>query len=200
MKFIVITTDTVFDGEAAVWNRLFRAGMETLHVRKLSEGEDTVKCLLEQTDVAYHRRIVLHDHFRLASLFTLRGVHLSSRHPSPPLGVQPVSRSCHSTDELRSVASFQYVLLSPVFDSISKKGYMHAFPREILQEARDKHLINEKVIALGGIDVPTVSLAAAYGFGGVAVLGALWGNHPDGRCEEQIMRRFTLLQSSIACL
>jgi threonine dehydrogenase-like Zn-dependent dehydrogenase len=44
---------------------------------------------------------------------------------------------------------------------------------ETLLSAKASGLINERVIALGGISPKTIPHAAAYGFGGVAVLGAL---------------------------
>ena len=86
------------------------------------------------------------------------------------------------------------MFLSPIFDSISKVGYSHAFTREQLLDAKSRHLINEEIIALGGIAQETIPLAAQYGFGGVAVLGSLWGNYLQNRDERALLQRFRNLQ------
>ncbi|MDD6809054.1 MAG: thiamine phosphate synthase, partial [Bacteroidales bacterium] len=47
-----------------------------------------------------------------------------------------LSVSCHSLEELSAhKAKFDYLFLSPIFDSISKKGYSGRFTREQLLEA-----------------------------------------------------------------
>jgi thiamine-phosphate pyrophosphorylase len=195
MKLFVITTDTLFDGEAAALNSLFHAGMGVLHVRKPFADKEALQALLLQIDAAYHPRIVLHDHFELIQSFPLKGIHLNRRNPVRPLYAVPsVSRSCHSLACAATLANFHYVFLSPVFDSLSKQGYHRAFTDVALCSAKANGQINEKVIALGGISRETIPLAAGYGFGGVAVLGALWGNFPDDRSEQALIRRFLQLQ------
>jgi thiamine-phosphate pyrophosphorylase len=69
---------------------------------------------------------------------------------------------------------FDYVFLSPVFDSISKPGY---FRNDELGMMSDewKALVKTKVIALGGIDASNIHKTKELGFDGAAVLGAVWG-------------------------
>lgn len=67
---------------------------------------------------------------------------------------------------------FEYVFLSPVFDSISKIGYRSTFNEDSLKQA--VHASACKVIALGGIDEGKIEKAAQLGFDGVALLGAIW--------------------------
>ena len=86
-----------------------------------------------------------------------------------------LSVSCHSLEELSAhKAKFDYLFLSPIFDSISKKGYSGRFTREQLLEARDNGLIDKKIIALGGITAGNIPIIRELGFGGVAVLGSVW--------------------------
>lgn len=59
--------------------------------------------------------------------------------------------------------------------------------------AKAKGIINTKVMALGGINEDTIPLAADYGFGGVAVLGALWADYPSDRDQEGLSKRFNNL-------
>lgn len=199
MKLIIITNETIFEGDGALLNKLFAEGMQTLHLRKPLATEAEVEHLLSQIDRKYHKQIVLHDHFGLLKTFDLKGVHLNRRNSiHPQIANISVSRSCHSFECIEaSMNNHDYMFLSPIFDSISKSGYNHAFTKEQLLEAKSRHLINEKVVALGGIDHNTIPLVARYGFGGVAVLGSLWENYLLDRDENALLQRFRNLQAII---
>ncbi|MDR1342891.1 MAG: thiamine phosphate synthase [Prevotellaceae bacterium] len=198
MRLIVITSEACFEGEAAALNRLFERGMGTLHLRKPQATEEDLRRLLLTIRAEFRDRIVLHSCFALAQPFRLKGVHLNRRNPACP---QPrpssLSRSCHAIAELEQSDEFDYVFLSPIFDSLSKKGYTRAFSAEDLLQARTRGLIGKKVVALGGVSAATLPLAAAYGFGGVAVLGALWGDYPQRRDEKGLIERFDTLRREI---
>jgi thiamine-phosphate pyrophosphorylase len=196
MQLVVITHEALFAGEAYALNRLFERGMAALHLRKPEASEEELRRLLQQVHPEFHGRIVLHDGFALAGSFRVRGVHLNRRNPvRPQQAVTSLSRSCHSLEEVEQSGDFSYVLLSPIFNSISKKGYAQAFTEKELLAAKTKGVIGKKVIALGGISAATIPLAAAYGFGGVAVLGALWGDYPQRKDECALMRRFDAIAS-----
>jgi thiamine-phosphate pyrophosphorylase len=66
------------------------------------------------------------------------------------------------------------VTLSPVFDSISKAGYNAGFSYEAITDALEKGIIDNKVVALGGISSSNIASVTDLGFGGVAVLGTVW--------------------------
>ena len=173
MRLIVITTPQLFDGEASAITALLEAGLDTLHLRKPQASEAELDGLLRQIPPTYYGRIVTHDHFPLAERFGLKGVHLNSRHPVAPAGYRgSISCSCHSIEELvRRKATCHYLFLSPIFDSISKTGYASAYSPKALEEARDRGLIDEKVVALGGISSERLSQVQKWGFGGAALLG-----------------------------
>lgn len=195
MQFIVITTDVVFDGDASVLNKLFAEGMPRLHLRKPFATELEMKILLSQIKEEYYSRIVLHDHFNLLQSFPLGGIHLNRRNPTyPNIKVASVSRSCHSFASVQAnIDTHNYLFLSPIFNSISKSSYSQAFTYEQLIEAKAEKIINEKIIALGGIDEKTIPQAAKYGFGGVAVLGSLWADFIKNRDDEALIKRFNNL-------
>jgi thiamine-phosphate pyrophosphorylase len=189
----------MLEGEAAAIDRLFAEGLETLHLRKPDATVHELRKMLEQIDCDFHERIVLHDHFALAGLYRLKGVHLNRRNPHPPADQRlSVSKSCHSLNELRELGRCSYAFLSPVFDSISKSGYNKAFTDEELIAARDEQLIGRNVYALGGVSLKEIPPAARYGFGGVAVLGALWEGFEENRNEETLLRRFDDLRNECA--
>lgn len=179
MKIIVITRPDFFDGETELVNNLFRAGMERLHLRKPKSSEEELASWLQNIDSQYYDRIVLHDHFNLISRFPLGGVHLNSRNPeyhkTGPGQDITISRSCHSiTEVIQYKSECNYLFLSPIYDSISKEGYGAAFSRIDLKQAADEGIIDSKVLALGGVSLEHIPELRSMGFGGAAVLGALW--------------------------
>ena len=199
MKFIIISSEMGFDREARAFNKLFDAGASLLHLRKPQVTKPELADLLQQISTDYYDRIVLHDHFELAYSFGLKGIHLNRRNPNrPEFEVSSVSCSCHSLKQVSDCAgNYNYVFLSPIFDSISKSGYNHAFTEPELRDAQEKNIINENVIALGGINETTIPLAKKYGFGGMAVLGALWEDYSCDKDEDKLLQRFKNLHSII---
>ncbi|MDR0395242.1 MAG: thiamine phosphate synthase [Tannerella sp.] len=202
MKLIVITAEPFFEGEPEAIRLLFKQGLERLHIRKPYASFDETKRFVERIDAAFHPRIVLHDHYELAHIFRVKGIHLNSRNPSGSRVLfraqgLTISRSCHSFEEIESCREeMDDVFLSPVFDSISKTGYKRRFTPEQLNDARNKGLINERVIALGGITAAGIPAVRAYGFGGVAVLGSLWAGLAADRDTGGLLERFNELKTN----
>jgi thiamine-phosphate pyrophosphorylase len=64
--------------------------------------------------------------------------------------------------------------LSPIFDSISKVGYKSAFTNDELLKASKDGIIDERVIALGGITPDKIPYLRELNFGGVAMLGSIY--------------------------
>lgn len=178
--YIVITLPEFFDNEADAIVRLFQSGLERLHLRKPEATEAEYRDLLRQIPSCYHSRIVLHDHFALLDEFCLGGVHLNRRNPAAPKGwTGHVSCSCHSLEEVQQRKSqFDYVSLSPIYDSVSKQGYLSAFSHEELSAAKVAGVIDGKVMALGGITHDRLQEVERLGFGGVMVLGDAWRKEP----------------------
>lgn len=177
MKLVVITRPDFFEGETDIVNDLFRSGMERLHLRKPKASEEELSAWLQGIDRQYYGCIVLHDCFSLVEKFSLGGVHLNSRNPETPANIQgiTVSRSCHSIDEVAEhKGRCNYLFLSPIYDSISKEGYGAAYSRIDLERAASEGIIDDKVLALGGVNLEHIPEIRSMGFGGAAVLGALW--------------------------
>lgn len=181
MKLIVITSPSFLDCEEQSVCGLFEAGLEILHLRKPQASLEEVESWLQRIPDTYRGRIVLHDHFPLVAQYGLRGIHLNARNPEAPEGYcGHISRSCHSLQEVEAWKPLcDYVFLSPIYDSISKEGYGAHFSAEQLQEAWSRGLIDEKVVALGGICADNIPEVKAFGFGGVALLGDVWNRKGD---------------------
>ena len=188
MECIVITSPGFLQGEADFIDRLFGHGLDRLHLRK--PGADIGECrrLLDGISREWLPRIVVHDNFGLCREYGLGGVHLNGRNPmAPPNHEGSVSRSCHSLEEIsRYKGECDYLTLSPIFNSISKQGYMAAFEPGQLAAARDSGLIDSRVIALGGVTLENIPRVKELGFGGVAILGDVWQRMADDSVDEYL--------------
>jgi len=179
MQLIVITSPDTVVQEAEKINALFEAGLEILHIRKPNFSKKEYIYLIKRIKEEYHPKIKIHEFFELTGKYNLLGVHLNARNPNyTGRKVVNISRSCHSIEELKIKTKYDYVFLSPIFDSISKEGYYAKYNNMILVNASKRRQINKKVIALGGIDRETLPIVKQYGFGGAAVLGSIWQEQP----------------------
>lgn len=187
---IVITLPDFFDGEAEQIVRLLHSAVDLVHIRKPKSTAEEVEQLILAIPSRYYARLVLHDHYELAQKYHLHGVHLNSRNPRPPMGwTGSVSRSCHSLAEVNQwKGKCDYVSLSPIFDSISKKGYHAAFTDEMLCQARQDGIIDDKVLALGGVTFNRMDDVLRMGFGGGMILGDAWKNE----CFHQVQQPVAL--------
>jgi len=185
MKLILITPPTYFVEEDKIITALFEEGLDILHLRKPDTAPMYAERLLSLIPEQYHKRIVVHGHFYLKDEYRLRGIHLNHRNPNLPDNYKGhVSCSCHSLEEVKErKRDCDYVFLSPVFDSISKLDYHTNFTPEEIRKAHKAGIIDKKVIALGGIDEDNIRQVKDYGFGGAAILGALWDKF-DMRCDK----------------
>lgn len=188
MEWIVITSPGFLRGEADFIDRLFGHGLDRLHLRKPGAEIGECRRLLDGISREWLPRIVVHDNFGLCREYGLGGVHLNGRNPmAPPNHEGSVSRSCHSLEEIsRYKGECDYLTLSPIFNSISKQGYMAAFGPGQLAAARDSGLIDRRVIALGGVTLENIPRVKELGFGGVAILGDVWQRMADGNVDEYL--------------
>lgn len=166
---IAITYPEIFVGESREIVRLLDGEIDRVHIRKPGVGISQLAALLDTIPACYRHRISLHEHFCLAEPYGLGGVHLNSRNPQAPPGWdKPVSRSLHSLDEI-GASYYDYAFLSPIYPSISKPGYRPTWSEENLRKSVDR-----RIIALGGVTPDKHDSVKALGFGGAAMLGALW--------------------------
>lgn len=176
-KLIYITTSHFWRGEAEAIISLMEKESFIPHLRKPEAQESDIKALLDAIPPVYYSRIVLHSCFNLCADYGLRGIHLNSRANVVPEKFKgTVSRSCHSLAELErcNQEGYDYLTLSPIFDSISKIGYHSAFTPEMIADAANRGIINRRTIALGGVTRHVLSLLQSMGFGGAAMLGEIW--------------------------
>lgn len=149
-------------------------GIDLFHIRKPFLTQEQIRYYLDEFPLEIRDRLTIHNYPDLALEFGLGGVHfnLSSPFIKPIYGDKRKSYSCHNIKEmLESRDIFDYVFLSPIYNSISKKGYKSKFN---LNDLKESGLINKKVIALGGIREENFAELKNIGFGGAALLGSLF--------------------------
>ena len=175
MLTIAITQPYAIDSEDAIIRHLLANGFDIVHLRKPGADIDYCRELLELLTPSERARIVIHDHYVLYEEYALRGVHLNrniSTYPSHYRGSR--TRSCHTLEEVTKYKNeCDYLFLSPIFDSISKRDYRSKFSHEELLMASNDGIIDNKVIALGGVTPDKVDYLKSLHFGGVAMMGAL---------------------------
>ncbi len=184
MKLIVITPENTVPEEASQVNQLFQLGLDRLHLRKKDFGSDQYHAYLQQIDPEYHHRIAVHEQFDLVLAYHSLGLHCKNHvlHDQTQmkriLELYPISLSAsvHSWREVEENSyPLNYVFISPVYNSISKKGYQASIDLNYLQPLKDNAATDlPAVVALGGITHAHIPELFQKGFDGVAVLGAIW--------------------------
>ncbi len=185
---IVITMPQPVDNEAGRIVALLDADPTLIvHLRHPGLGADSMAEIIDAVPPQLRGRLRLHDYFELLQQFPdLGGVHLNSRNPTAPAGAASVSRSCHSFDEVRrELPHYDYVTLSPVFESITKPGY--GAGSDLLDLPSD--LQRTAVVALGGVCRGDGPLLRRHGFAGMARMGSVW-THDNGAHRVDMQLQF----------
>lgn len=174
---IVITPEQSVREETEIINELFQEGLELLHVRKPVMNATAMSNYIRGIDSGYYEQLVLHSHYVLAQEFGISRLHFkeSERQNIPDRFFKEyiVSTSVHSIDCFNKLdARWEYAFISPVFPSISKKGYGNS--TKILESIRQRENDDSKLIALGGINPHNIDTVFSEDVDGAALLGAIW--------------------------
>jgi len=188
-KIVVLSSPEAIEQEQTVVIQLFEAGLQRFHLRKPDYSDIDYAKWLSFLPRMYWNRVVLHHHYHLAEQLGLGGVHLTeeSRKNSSPSDLLAriedfraeglrVSAAIHQVEALEFLGQWcDYLLVSPVFDSISKSNYT-ANPN--LEVKNWKHKVKAQLFGLGGVQANNVPLLLEKGYDGAAVLGYIW-THPE---------------------
>jgi len=201
-KLILISSLDGFEHEIAAVQQMFELGLECYHLRKPRFSTRKLEQYLKRIGSRYHSRIMIHSHHELSLSHDLREIHLTSRHRKKRMIINwlkhqyvklrrpnlKVSAGFHTLSELKEHSGrYDYVFLSPVFDSISKVGYKNTFNDISLRETIASS--SYRVIALGGVNEDKIIPAMEMGFAGVAVLGSVWKSKDPVERFNQIQTR-----------
>lgn len=186
MKLILISSSTLLENEAQTITQLFEAGLESFHLRKPKSSSAKIKALLKEIPSHFHNRIVLHTHHKLARKFNVKGLHITKSHKRRKIKTwfnirfiqlrRPkilLTTSFSSIGPLfdKSAYHYDYVFLSPIFDSLGSK-FQGGYTEHSLRSALAK--TEFKVIARGGIDIHSIPKANELGFAGIGLYSSFW--------------------------
>lgn len=181
-KLIVITQPVLFPGELTYVEALFKAGLQRLHFRKPGATEEEIGAFLQRLSPEWYPRLVLQGQPELARQLGIGRLHMSlepwREYSEKAAAAGTLSTSLHSMEELETIESgdrkheLEYVYVSPLFDSISKKGYLANVG--LLAEVPALKDRTIPVIGLGGIGKDNIAIVKDHGWDGAALLGYIW--------------------------
>lgn len=180
MRVLVISPAENVEEETSTLIKLFEAGLNTFHVRKPEMDYSEYVSYLKKIPREYHHNLVLHSHYELKEDFEIKGIHVKEGAQRSFLDFSSLTQSAsiHSLDNITPWhLERDYLFLSPIFDSISKKGYTSNFDQVELKnemQKRSSFLSQIPLIALGGINPENVAQVKEMPFQGAALLGSLW--------------------------
>jgi thiamine-phosphate pyrophosphorylase len=205
-QLVLLTAPTAQPDEPRVLTELLAQDLGRLHLRKPNWTAAQLEALIQALPPQFYARLVLHGHPHLVRQYRLGGLHLTgsqriaARRRPLLLPGQTLSTSFHSLAEINQHRRhYDYVFLSPIFDSLSKIGYASKFDlgelRCFFQAQATRPGYHPPVLALGGIEAQTISLVQQVGFAGAAVLGAVWQSTDPVAAWQQLLQASAASQS-----
>lgn len=175
---LVITPELKVRNEVNTINQMFLDGLDLLHIRKPHMAQQEMIDYLSKIDALFYPQVVLHTHYDVGRDFGISRFHfreidrLEEKHRSF-IGENIISTSVHDITTYNALEKeWEYAFISPLFPSISKKGYGEN--STVLESIKYRKNPDVKLIALGGIDLARIQEALDAGADGVALLGAVW--------------------------
>jgi thiamine-phosphate pyrophosphorylase len=191
MKIFIISDPLSIPKEHELINALMETGLEYFHLRKPEFTEGEMVEFLKLIQPKFLKRISIHSHYRLIEKYNLRGIHLTNKYLDDITEEElkglfkmaskknlQISTSVHHLEEPITL-KYNYVFLSPVFDSISKEGYKSNFDPQNIKEYLKELKMNSnhpEIIALGGIEENKIEKIIDLGFEGLALMGTIWND------------------------
>ncbi|WP_144801118.1 thiamine phosphate synthase [Maribacter sp. MAR_2009_72] len=179
---VVIAPEHDMEHELNILHQLFDEGLHYFHLRKPHKSLKDHRAYLNELDVKYHNRVVVHLYHELVNEFDLKGIHFQEQHridhidnpgryfKNLEMYGKSISSSFHEPEVLDNCYfEFDYHLLSPVFSSISKPGYKG--------RGFDVNHIDKTIIGMGGVSIENIEEFKTLGFKGVGVLGGIWNSN-----------------------
>lgn len=212
MKISLVSSFYDIPNEIHVLNLLFCYGLTSFHLRKDLEckhlggketySEEKIRNYIEGVPKCFRNRIIIHSHFHLVQEYGLKGAHFTKKYSyeeylkeenlnAEDNPLKDVGFSVHSTDEIvQNTELYDYLFLSPIFDSISNVGYNSKFNLTKLKNFLQEENLKSEIIALGGMNNTKVAKVKELGFSGLALLGHIWSMFDEDQNIIATVERF----------
>lgn len=201
---VVITYPTPIVNETSLINKMFEKGLPLLHVRKPNMSITELELWIKNIDKYYYPNLVIHipntvinnyngifeQDIALINNINSTYTHLSTGNCSfvnNYSGLLPkLSTSAHCITEVNKLSTaIDRVFISPIYPSISKKGYVSTINWK--EEIQQRTNFNTTLVALGGITPHRIKELSTMGFDDYALLGTIWE-------ADQPLKQFELCQ------
>ena len=193
MKKIIYTPEEEVSTEIEKIVSMFELGADFLYLRKPNKDISYWYAYVEQFPYGKESKMITSD-FKLLHDLKLGGFHfkremlksLSKKDLSENLRMLKESNfissgTAHDLSELKKMdGQFDIILISPLFDSISKKEYLGNWDLDNLKTLIDKRTSKTSLlIGQSGINNQNISIIQSLGLDGYALLGYLWNTNDD---------------------
>lgn len=194
MKFVLLSCPLFDNQELSLLPVFFEQGLEIYHLRKPTFLIVEMEAYIQRIPCQYYQNIILHSHHCLVEKYQLKGCHFTEENRQNmsndflKKNEYVYSTGFHNIEEaVNHFFEWDYIFLSPIFDSISKNDYKSSFTLEQLKR-EGKQLFEEKtVIALGGIQKEDIPLLKEIGFEGFAMIGTIWNSQNPLKSFQEII-------------
>lgn len=212
MKISLVSSFYDIPNEIHVLNLLFCNGLTSFHLRKDLEckhlagketySEEKIRNYIESIPECFRNRVIMHSHFHLVEEYGLKGAHFTKKYTynefledknldAKDNPLKYVGFSVHTTEEILQNANlYDYLFLSPIFDSISNIGYNSKFNLTKLKSFLVEENLKPEIIALGGMNNTKVTKVKELGFSGLALLGYVWSEFDEDQNIIDTLNRF----------
>ncbi len=196
MKLLLFSPANDHQKEILLLPHFFEKGLETYHLRKPTYSITELEKLIQQIPSEYYSRIMLHSHHILVEKYKLKGCHFTEKKRSEIDKLDKkkgflYSTGFHNIEDAKSgitVFDWDYIFLSPIYDSISKNNYKSHFSDEILKTKLLPLLKQKNVFALGGVQLEHIVQLQKYGFTGYGILGSIWNSSDPLKSFEKFIK------------
>lgn len=191
---VIITPEEWVRNETEWINELFREGLDLLHIRKPLMHREEMKSFIQKIEPGFHAQLVLHGHYDLTGDFGISRFHFREadrrNNVHKAFAGKVISTSVHDIGTFNELDDeWEYAFISPVFPSISKKGYGEE--STVLNDIKNRNNPKVKLIALGGINENNIHKVFDSEADGAALLGAIWeDNDPLNifrKCRQNVL-------------
>jgi thiamine-phosphate pyrophosphorylase len=177
---IIITPDIIGQKEIELIHSIPWNDKLILHLRSSVYQKNVIADILSDMDHSIYPFLVIHNHIDLLyEQPLLNRIHLSEYKSAciaqiPAEITWTISTSVHDISTFNGLDQrFSYAFISPVYPSISKKGYKQTTDFK-MENIRKRTNYCTQLIALGGINDQNICELTMMGYDDVALCGHLW--------------------------